>query len=176
MQNSKYEPEEPMNLIRYLVLFALACLLFSTCSCRSSHQTTEETTVFKYITKDSLVYVDSLIEVPVPVERVVEVCPAVDTLHLETSIAKAWAWLNPMTNLMVGGIENKHSGLTAPVKLPVRTVTVMRSVDHTVTNTVYVKKKIPAFFYFLAGFGAVALVFGIIILAVFIKRKVTHNS
>ena len=62
-------------------------------------------TIINY--KDSVVVnvVDSTVYIPV--ERVVDIVPAYDTLHLETSKAVAEAWVDTTLHVLRGNIENK---------------------------------------------------------------------
>lgn len=62
-------------------------------------------TIINY--KDSVVVnvVDSTVYIPV--ERVVDIVPAYDTLHLETSKAVAEAWVDTTLHALRGNIKNK---------------------------------------------------------------------
>lgn len=53
----------------------------------------------EYITKDSIVYT--------PVEVIKEVVPELDTLYMETSVAKAKAYLDTNLNALKGEMKNK---------------------------------------------------------------------
>lgn len=53
----------------------------------------------EYITKDSIVYT--------PVEVIKEVVPELDTLYMETSVAKAKAYLDTNLNTLKGEMKNK---------------------------------------------------------------------
>lgn len=53
----------------------------------------------EYITKDSIVYT--------PVEVIKEVAPELDTLYMETSVAKAKAYLDTNLNILKGEMKNK---------------------------------------------------------------------
>lgn len=58
----------------------------------------------EYVKKDSLVIRDSVIVVPV--EKIVNIAP--DTLFMETSLAKAKAYLDTSINMLRGTLENKQ--------------------------------------------------------------------
>lgn len=62
-------------------------------------------TIIQYQTRDSLVVRDST--VIIPIERVVDVVPAYDSLRLETSMAFAKAWVDTTTHTLKGQIQNK---------------------------------------------------------------------
>lgn len=53
----------------------------------------------EYVTKDSIVYT--------PVEVIKEVVPELDTLYMETSVAKAKAYLDTNINALKGEMKNK---------------------------------------------------------------------
>ena len=98
--------------------FCLILVLLICCGCKSPKNLTDTTIVH---IKDSTVinYKDSLITVEIPVEKVVNVVAYPDTLNLETSIAKATAYVDTATNTLKGTLENKPDGtLTKTVYLP----------------------------------------------------------
>lgn len=53
----------------------------------------------EYVTKDSIVYT--------PVEVIKEVAPELDTLYMETTVAKAKAYLDTNLNTLKGEMKNK---------------------------------------------------------------------
>ena len=82
--------------------------------------------------KDSIQIRDSI--VVIPIERIVDVVPAYDTLKLETTQARAKAYVDTALHLLRGSIENKDKS-----KTEVREV--VRFVDR--TDTVYIEKPVP---------------------------------
>ena len=119
--------------------------------------------------KDSIRIRDSI--VVIPVEKIVDVVPAYDTLLLETTQAKAKAYVDTTVHLLRGSIENKDKA-----KTEVREV--VKFVER--TDTVYVEKPVPyevekkvryvpAFFKFTALFfvGVILL----IIIRIVLKYK-----
>lgn len=110
--------------------------------------------------KDSVRIRDSI--VVIPVERIVDVVPAYDTLNLETTQAKAKAYVDTTLHLLRGSIENKDKA-----KTEVREV--VKFVEK--TDTIYIEKPVPyevekkvryvpAFFKFTALFfvGVILLI------------------
>ena len=84
-----------MNRIIFLIL-----LLFVSCSTiKYVPVKGEDIYHTEYITKDSIVYT--------PVEVIKEVVPELDTLYMETSIAKAKAYLDTNLNTLKGEMKNK---------------------------------------------------------------------
>lgn len=60
----------------------------------------------KTILRDSLIIRDSV--VITPIERIVDIVPQYDTLHLQTSLAKARTWVDTTTHTLKGEITNKE--------------------------------------------------------------------
>ena len=82
--------------------------------------------------KDSIRIKDSI--VVIPVERIVDIVTVYDTLEMETTQARAKAYVDTTFHLLRGSIENKNKAKTEVrevVKLVVR------------TDTVYVEKPVP---------------------------------
>ena len=88
-----------------LVAFLLLGYIFILFSCKSVSRVTETTSNEKIeiVYKDSIRYFDST--VIIPVERYVDIVRSYDTLELETSQAKAIAWVDSI--FLRGEIENK---------------------------------------------------------------------
>ena len=82
--------------------------------------------------KDSIQIRDSI--VVIPVERIIDIVPQYDTLKLETTQAKAKAYVDTTLRLLRGSIENKERA-----KTEVREV--VKFVER--TDTIYVEKPVP---------------------------------
>lgn len=82
--------------------------------------------------KDSIRIRDSI--VVTPVERIVDIVPIYDTLKLETTQAKAKAYVDTTLHLLRGSIENKDKA-----KTEVREV--VKFVER--TDTLYIKQPVP---------------------------------
>lgn len=82
--------------------------------------------------KDSIRIRDSI--VVIPVERIVDIVPQYDTLKLETTQARAKAYVDTTLHLLRGSIENKGKA-----KTEIREV--IRFVER--TDTIYIEKPIP---------------------------------
>ncbi len=114
-----------------IFLFILFLLSFVGCSTTRYvpvKETEKEVTNYK----DSIRIRDSI--VVIPVERIVDVVPAYDTLNLETTQAKAKAYVDTTLHLLRGEIENKGE-----TKTEVREV--VKFVER--TDTVYIEKPVP---------------------------------
>ena len=150
------------------ILFTVFFLSFMGCSTTRYvpvKETEKEVTNYK----DSIQIRDSI--VIIPVERIVDIVPAYDTLKMETTQAKAKAYVDTTLHLLRGSIENKGKA-----KTEVREV--IRFVER--TDTIYVEKPVPyevekkvryvpAFFKFTALFfvGVILL----IIIRIVLKYK-----
>ena len=82
--------------------------------------------------KDSIRIKDSI--VVIPVERIVDVAPVYDTLKMETTQARAKAYVDTTLHLLRGSIENKDKA-----KTEVREA--IKFVER--TDTLYIDKPVP---------------------------------
>ena len=148
-----------------LIVFLLSFIGCSTTRYVPVKETEKEVVNFK----DSIRIKDSIIVIPV--ERIVDVVPTYDTLKMETTQAKAKAYVDTTLHLLRGSIENKDKA-----KTEVREV--IRFVER--TDTIYIEKPVPyevekrvryvpAFFKFTALFfvGVILL----IIIRIVLKYK-----
>ena len=151
-----------------IFLFIISLLTFIGCSTTRYVPVKEvEKEVTNY--KDSIRIRDSI--VVIPIERIVDIVPQYDTLKMETTQARAKAYVDTTLHLLRGSIENKDKA-----KTEVREV--VKFVER--TDTVYVEKPVPyevekrvryvpAFFKFTALFfvGVILL----IIIRIVLKYK-----
>ena len=151
-----------------IFLFIIFLLTFIGCSTTRYVPVKEvEREVVNY--KDSIRIRDSI--VITPVERIVDIVPVYDTLRLETTQARAKAYVDTTLHLLRGSIENKENA-----KTEVREV--IKFVEK--TDTLYIEKPVPyevekrvryvpAFFKFTALFfvGVILL----IIIRIVLKYK-----
>ena len=148
-------------MIKHFNIFLFFIFLLTFIGCSTTRYATVsgvEKEVTNY--KDSIRIRDSI--VVIPVERIVDVVPVYDTLKLETTQARAKAYVDTTLHLLRGSIENKDKA-----KAEVREV--IRFVER--TDTIYVEKPVPyevekrvryvpAFFKFTALFfvGVILLI------------------
>ena len=112
----------------FLFVFLLSFISCSTTRYVPVKETEKE--VINY--KDSIRIKDSI--VIIPVERIVDVVPAYDTLKMETTQARAKAYVDTTLHLLRGSIENKNKA-----KTEVREA--VKFVDR--TDTLYIDKPVP---------------------------------
>ena len=120
-----------MKHFNIFILFTVFLLSFMGCSTTRYVPIKEsEREVVNY--KDSIRIRDSI--VVIPVERIVDIVPAYDTLKLETTQARAKAYVDTTLHLLRGSIENKDKS-----KTEVREV--VKFVER--IDTIYVEKPVP---------------------------------
>ena len=157
-------------MIKHFNIFLFILFLLSFMGCSTTRYATVsgvEKEVTNY--KDSIRIRDSI--VVIPVERIVDIVPQYDTLKLETTQARAKAYVDTTLHLLRGSIENKDKA-----KTEIREV--VKFVER--TDTIYVEKPVPyevekkvryvpAFFKFTALFfvGVILL----IIIRIVLKYK-----
>ena len=123
------------------VLGGLAFLLvlgLASCSPRIIKEIVTETKI-EY--RDSLVYRDTLIRVPIPLEKDQAIVRLGDTSRLETSVAQSVAYVDS-TGFLHHTLENKKGNLSTVVKIPEHyhfTVSVSTTKE-TITKTEYKDK------------------------------------
>ena len=120
-------------MIKHFNIFLFIIFLFTFIGCSTTRYVPVKE-IEKEVTnyKDSIRIKDSI--VVIPVERIVDIVPAYDTLNLETTQARAKAYVDTTLHLLRGSIENKDKA-----KTEVREV--IRFVER--TDTVYVEKPVP---------------------------------
>ena len=118
-------------MIKRFILYIIFILSFVGCSTTRYVPVKE---VEKEVTnhKDSIRIKDSI--VVIPVERIVDIVPVYDTLKLETTQARAKAYVDTTLHLLRGSIENKDKA-----KTEVREV--IKFVER--TDTLYIDKPVP---------------------------------
>ena len=82
--------------------------------------------------RDSIRIRDSI--VVIPVERIVDIVPVYDTLKMETTQAKAKAYVDTTLHLLKGSIENKYKAKTEVREV----VKFVEKID-----TLYIEKPVP---------------------------------
>lgn len=112
--------------------------------------------------RDSLIYVQDTVEIPVPVEKVVEVLPKLDTSYLKTSLAESVAYLDTTKKQIHHTLEQRGS-----VRYVIDTVFVTQTVDRIVEKEVPVIQEVEvpvrdALFWVLAVWGAVCVLYAVV--------------
>lgn len=103
-----------MNKILIILSFITSmCCISSCCAIREVPIKTETITQVR----DSVIMRDSVIISHVTKERIVDVVPVYDTLHLETDFAKAISYVDTTKHILRGQIENKPQ---TPIKTKIQ--------------------------------------------------------
>ena len=110
----------------------------------------------EYVTKDSIVYT--------PVEVIKEVVPEMDTLYMETTVAKAKAYLDTNLNILKGEMKNKKE-IIYKDKIAYRDSIIIQKQEVPVEVEV-VKKVVPGWCWWLLVIN-ILIVVGFIIRAYF---------
>ena len=103
----------------------------------------------EYVTKDSIIYT--------PVEVIKEVVPELDTLYMETSVAKAKAYLDTNLNTLKGEMKNKKE-IIYKDKIVYRDSIIIQKQEVPVEVEVE-KKVIPRWVYYSLGLNILILFF-----------------
>ena len=117
--------------------------------------------------RDTVILKADTIRMTIPVEKIVEVVPAMDTLRMETSVAKAMAYADTATGTLKGKIENKPYQQKKEIQHTEKIRTVEKRVEVPV-EVVKWKYRIPHWVWYSLGFNLLFLFF--IIWRVKIKR------
>ena len=134
-----------MNRILFLIL-----LLLTSCSTiKYVPVKGEDIYHTEYITKDSIVYT--------PVEVIKEVVPEMDTLYMETSVAKAKAYLDTNLSILKGEMKNKKE-IIYKDKIVYRDSIIIQKQEVPVEVEV-VKKVVPSWVYYSLGLNILILSF-----------------
>lgn len=112
-----------------ILLVTITAVLLVVYGCKTPKVITQIEHTIEY--KDTTVYRDSIIRVPVPIESHESITPVYDTLRLETSVSTAICWVDTTKHILQGRIANKPTSLKAETNIPTRVIT------KTVTNTEY---------------------------------------
>lgn len=143
--------------MKKIVFFTLA-ILFVGCASQKSVvvQSKEEV---KTILRDSVVIRDSI--VITPIERIVDIVPQYDTLHLQTSLAKSKAWVDTTTHSLRGEITNKEqtqnkNRIEVKYVNRVDSVFIKEPIPYEVIKEI---KYVPKAYQYSMGFSIVALLF-----------------
>ena len=102
----------------------------------------------EYITKDSIVYT--------PVEVIKEVAPELDTLYMETTVAKAKAYLDTNLNILKGEMKNKKE-IIYKDKIVYRDSIVIQKQEIPVEVEVE-KKVVPSWCWWLLGINILVII------------------
>lgn len=162
--------------MRRILIIAFACLLAG-CGMAKRMPVEAQKDSVRIEIRDSIIYRDSIVFVPVPVESSDAVLPADDSSHLETSLAISDAYIQD--GKLHHSLRNRHEALVpielkVPEKVHQEKEVLLR--DKVITETITVEKQLSAWESFLMTLGkltfaAVAIWLVIIAIKHFIVNK-----
>ena len=117
--------------------------------------------------RDTVILKADTVRMTIPVEKIVEVVPAMDTLRMETSVAKAMAYADTATGTLKGKIENKPYEQKKEIQYTEKIRTVEKRVEVPV-EVVKWKYRIPHWVWYSLGFNLLFLF--VLFLRIKIKR------
>ena len=128
------------------------------------------------ILRDSTRYIDSVIYVQIPREKVMEIISQIDTSYLETTVAKSVAYVDTNLLMIVHSLENRDTVLQEKIVYKDRYITETKTVykDSIQIKEIPVeveveKIKYPKTYWYLLGFFIVVV--GIFIVRIYLKFK-----
>jgi hypothetical protein len=112
--------------------------------------------------RDSLVYVHDTVEVEIPVEKIKEVVPALDTSYLKTSVAESVAYLDTAKRQLHHTLEQKGS-----IKIQYDTIIKVEYVDRLIEKEIPVQVEVikyrrDALFWVLVGWALLCIAYAIL--------------
>ena len=118
------------------ILYIITIFILSSCASTKKVQyvPTDAQTIIEY--RDTTIHIIDTIRIEVPKETIKEITPITDTLRLETSVAKAEAYVDTTNNVLRGKIENKKTSLKAKVDTIVKVEYVDKIVERAVIQEV----------------------------------------
>lgn len=142
-----------------IVMFVVGVLMAVSCSTVKYVPISDSENIHK-VDSTIIQYRDTTIFVEVPVEVVKEVVPQLDTLYMETSLAKSTSYLDTTTRTLKGELKNKIEPIEKIVYLPSKEHIVYR--DSIITKEVPVevqieKKHIPQWVWYSVIFNVIVL-------------------
>lgn len=121
--------------MRKVVIFIIAALIMG-CA-KTIYVPVQGENKIEY--RDSIIHIVDSVKVPIPVEKVVEVIPQVDTSRLETSVAYSEAYLDTINKKLTHTLKNKNTALKAKLDTIVRVEYVNQYIEKPVIQEVKVE-------------------------------------
>ena len=152
------------------LIVPLLIILIAACG-PTKHLPPKDTTIIHYV--DSIAWHDSTIITYLEKERYIDMVKPLDTLNLETSYAKATAYLDTSYRALRGSIENKPASVETVIKwkekIVYRDSLITKEIPVEVITTTEVKH-IPVTYWWLLGFSILCLLYFCV--KIYLKFKV----
>lgn len=115
--------------------------------------------------RDTVILKADTVRMTIPVEKIVEVVPAMDTLRMETSVARAMAYADTATGTLKGKIENKPYEQKKEIQHTEKIRTVEKRVEVPI-EVIKWKNRIPVWVWYSLALNLLFL------FALFLKIKI----
>lgn len=142
--------------------WALILICFLVCGCGATRYVPVKE--IEHV-RDSVIIKADTVRMTIPVEKIVKVVPAMDTLRLETSVAKAMAYADTATGTLKGKIENKPYEQKKEIQHTEKIRTVEKRVEVPI-EVIKWKNRIPIWAWYSLGLNLLFL------FALFLKIKI----
>lgn len=110
--------------------------------------------------RDSIIHIKDTVKVPIPVEKVVEVIPELDTSRLETSVAYSEAYLDTINKKLTHTLKNKEKALNVKLDTIVRVEYVNQYIEKPVIQEVKVEVPyVPKPYKYSMWFSVIVVLF-----------------
>lgn len=135
--------------------WALILICFLVCGCGTTRYVPVKE--IEHV-RDTVILKADTVRMTIPVEKIVEVVPAMDTLRLETSVARAMAYADTATGTLKGKIENKPYEQKKEIQHTEKIRTVEKRVEVPI-EVVKWKNRIPIWTWYSLGLNLLFLFF-----------------
>lgn len=133
--------------------WALILICFLVCGCGTTRYVPVKE--IEHV-RDTVILKADTVRMTIPIERIVEVVPAMDTLRMETSVARAMAYADTATGTLKGKIENKPYEQKKEIQYIERIRTVEKRVEVPI-EVVKWKNRIPVWVWYSLGLNLLFL-------------------
>ena len=140
--------------MKKILIFIVAALLMS-CT-KTIYVPVQGENKIEY--RDSVIHIVDSVKVPIPVEKVVEIVPELDTSRLETSIAYSEAFLDTKTRKLNHTLKNKETALKGKLDTIVRVEYINKYIEKVVVQEVPVPERyIPTLYKYSMWFSVIVI-------------------
>lgn len=160
-----------MNRVAAILYIVFISLALSSCGVgKHAPVTSVKDSVVVHV-RDSVIFRDSVILVPLPVESSTDRLPDTDTSTLKTSLAESEAWVS--SGKLHHTLRNRRDSVRIPVKLPehFHSVEAVKQQAEVIHHTVTVEKELSWWQRFRMDMGTLAIVAMLIVLAVWAVKR-----
>lgn len=168
------------NSILLFLILLIGLSFFGACGVTNKMPiNTNSSTILRdsLILRDSTRYIDSIIYVEIPREKVMDIISQIDTSSLETSVAKSIAYVDTNSLMIIHSLENKDTVLQEKIVYKDRYVTETKIIYRDSIEIKEIPKEVeviktvyPKAFWYLLGFFVIIVVY--VGIKIYLKFKV----